>query len=202
MANSKKKSKKNKHVSQVELEYRKQRKRLQNAVYRARKKGYIFPDNIIPERPKKITKAYVNRLSKITAAQIRNKGTIGPSPTVHYNPPRISDNVLRHIEEIIDRFPEPNDWKTWQYEIHAKHHNMLRGMLTAQISLNGRTVIAQRLERTSADVVQIIERIIYGDSDEESFQIDLAWFAEIIKGEALSADEAEEIRELTDSYDE
>ena len=79
---------------------------------------------------------------------------------------------------------------------------MLRGMLTAQISLNGRTAIAQRLERTSADVVQIIERIIYGDSDEESFQIDLAWFAEIIKGEALSANEAEEIRELTDNYDE
>ena len=181
MANSKKKSKKKKHVSQVELEYRKQRKRLQNAVYRARKKGYIFPDNIIPERPKKITKASVNRLSKITAAQIRNKGTVVYSPTANYNPPRISDNVLRHIEEIIDRFPEPNDWKTWQYEIHAKHHNMLRGMLTAQISLNGRTAIAQRLERTSADVVQIIERIIYGDSDEESFQIDLAWFAEIIK---------------------
>lgn len=200
MPTRKKRSKKKK-PSPIKQEYNKQRKRLQNYLSKKRKKGYIFPENVIPPRPKRITKASVSRLAKITPKKLLSKGELNPCVTT-YNPPRISDNILRSIEDILDRFPEPNDWKDWQYEIHAKHHAMLKRMFETQVYLNGRNVIALRFEKSSADVVQIVERLIYGDSDEETFQIDLAWFAQIIKGEALSDTEAEEIRALIDNYDE
>lgn len=191
---------KKRKLSPVEIEYNKQRKRLQSIVSKERKKGYTFPENVIPAKPKRITKASVSKLAEITPKKLRSRGRLEP-PKPTYKPPQISDNVLRSIEEIIDRFPEPNDWKDWQYEIHAKHHNMLKNMLNNLIYINGRNVIAYRLEKSSADVKQIVERIIYGDSDDQSFQMDIAWFAQIIKGDALSAEEAKEIMLLSDSYE-
>lgn len=43
-------------------EWKKQLKRLQQFIRRAKKRGYTFPDDVIPERPKRITK---KKLSKI-----------------------------------------------------------------------------------------------------------------------------------------
>jgi hypothetical protein len=55
-------------------EYAKQRKRLKQAIRRAEKQGYIFSEDILPKKPKRITKASVRRLAKITPELIRQKG--------------------------------------------------------------------------------------------------------------------------------
>lgn len=55
-------------------EYDKQRKRLKQAIRRAEKQGYIFSEDILPKKPKRITKASVRRLAKITPELIRQKG--------------------------------------------------------------------------------------------------------------------------------
>lgn len=55
-------------------EYNKQRKRLKQAIRRAEKQGYIFSEDILPKKPKRITKASVRRLAKITPELIRQKG--------------------------------------------------------------------------------------------------------------------------------
>lgn len=52
----------------------KERRRLQQALYRARKQGYIFDDDILPKKPKKITPASVKRLERITPGKLKNKG--------------------------------------------------------------------------------------------------------------------------------
>lgn len=60
-------------MSQLESEYSKQRKRIQNFMRRAEKRGYVFEENALPAKPKKITKASVNRLSKLTAQELYKK---------------------------------------------------------------------------------------------------------------------------------
>lgn len=63
-----------KKLNALQREYRKQRRRLQSAKYRAEKQGFIFDDSIIPAIPKKITEASVRRLQKLTPEDIRKKG--------------------------------------------------------------------------------------------------------------------------------
>lgn len=62
-----------KKQSQTQQEYNKQRRRIQQFINRAEKRGYLFPDNIIPDRPKRVTKASVNRLAKLTPDKLYAK---------------------------------------------------------------------------------------------------------------------------------
>lgn len=62
-----------KKLTQLQLDYKKQVKRLKQAVRRAEKHGYIVPENVIPKQPKRITKKSVERLKKITTDEIYSK---------------------------------------------------------------------------------------------------------------------------------
>lgn len=53
--------------------YNKERSRIKRQMSRLEKRGYIFTDNILPEKPKKITQSSVNRLSKITLNKLYEK---------------------------------------------------------------------------------------------------------------------------------
>lgn len=61
--------------------YQKQRRRIQQAIRREIKKGLYVPDNILPPTPKKITKASVRRLEKITPETIRKKSYLVEADT-------------------------------------------------------------------------------------------------------------------------
>ena len=64
---------KKKKPTKLQLDYRKQVKRLKQAIRRTEERGYNVPDNIIPERPKRITRKSVERLKKITTKDIYAK---------------------------------------------------------------------------------------------------------------------------------
>lgn len=55
-----------KKISAVEREYNKVRSNLVRYVAKYEKKGFKFDENLIPNKPKRITKASVDRLKKIT----------------------------------------------------------------------------------------------------------------------------------------
>lgn len=57
-------------------EYMKERKRIQQAISQQKKSGYIIPENLLPDIPKRITKASINRLKKITPKTIRSKSEL------------------------------------------------------------------------------------------------------------------------------
>lgn len=59
--------------SQVEIEYSRQRKRIQSFIRKHEKEGFYFEENILPAVPKKITKASVSRLKKITPQKLYSK---------------------------------------------------------------------------------------------------------------------------------
>ena len=64
---------KKKKQTPLQLEHKKQVKRLKQAIARAEKRGYIFPEDIIPEKPKRITRKTVERLKKIKTTELYAK---------------------------------------------------------------------------------------------------------------------------------
>lgn len=59
--------------TEAEKLYSKQLKRIKQFIRRAEKRGFIFEENIIPQRPKKVTKASVRRLEKLTPEKLYKK---------------------------------------------------------------------------------------------------------------------------------
>lgn len=64
---------KTRKISETRKQYNKQRKRIQSFLSKARKQGYIFEEDVLPQIPKKVTKASVSRLSKLTAERLYKK---------------------------------------------------------------------------------------------------------------------------------
>lgn len=62
-----------KKSTQLQIEYKKQVKRLKQAISRSEKRGYIVPENILPKQPKRVTTKSVERLNKITTKEIYAK---------------------------------------------------------------------------------------------------------------------------------
>lgn len=64
----------------VKEEYKKERRRIQSFIRKAKKRGYQF-NYELPQIPKKITRASVTRLQKITPKTLYEKGVYGGSAT-------------------------------------------------------------------------------------------------------------------------
>lgn len=88
---------KRKKPTQLQIEYNKQVKRLKQAVRRAKKRGYIIPDNIIPEKPKRVTRKTVEKLKQITTTEIYSKSKKLDFETGEL----IAGDVARKIERSI-----------------------------------------------------------------------------------------------------
>ena len=57
--------------------YAKERNRLKSFVRRAEKRGYSFPDTLIPSIPNRKTEASIRRLKKLTKDVLYSKATYG-----------------------------------------------------------------------------------------------------------------------------
>lgn len=70
-----------KKYTEVEKQYFKQVKRIRQFISRAEKRGYKFKENILPEPPKRITKASVRKLGKLTPDKLYEKAVYGGAET-------------------------------------------------------------------------------------------------------------------------
>lgn len=59
--------------SENQKAYQKERRRLLQAVRRAEKQGYIFPEDIVPELPKRVTKKQLEKIQKTKPKQLYKK---------------------------------------------------------------------------------------------------------------------------------
>lgn len=64
---------KTRKLTSVQQQYKKERNRIQSAMRRLEKQGYVVPDDLLPSTPKKVTQASINRLKKITTESIYKK---------------------------------------------------------------------------------------------------------------------------------
>lgn len=61
-------------ATEISKQYTKERQRIKAFLKRAEKRGYIFPDNILEERPKNITLSDLNRLKSLRPEQLYKQG--------------------------------------------------------------------------------------------------------------------------------
>lgn len=66
----------------AERAYSKQVKRIKQFISRAEKRGYQFSDNVLPQRPKRVTQASVKKLAKITPEKLYKKAVYGGLATM------------------------------------------------------------------------------------------------------------------------
>lgn len=59
--------------TEAEKLYSKQLKRINQFIRRAEKRGFVFEEDIIPQKPKKVTKASVRKLEKLTPEKLYKK---------------------------------------------------------------------------------------------------------------------------------
>lgn len=64
---------KRKKQTENQKAYQKERRRLLQAVRRAEKQGYIFPEDIVPELPKRVTKKQLEKVQKTKPKQLYKK---------------------------------------------------------------------------------------------------------------------------------
>lgn len=64
---------KRKKLTENQKAYQKERRRLLQAVRRAEKQGYIFPEDIVPELPKRVTKKQLEKIQKAKPKQLYKK---------------------------------------------------------------------------------------------------------------------------------
>lgn len=91
-------SKKTKKYSAVEQEYNKELKRINRFIKRAEKRGYLFFVNAVPKKPKRITKASVNRLKKIKPDVLYKKSVYGGEAT---SGEIVRGEIGRHAERSL-----------------------------------------------------------------------------------------------------
>lgn len=69
-------ARKKKKLTALEQKYNQQRKRIKRFITTHEKRGYFF-ENVLPDKPKKITQASVRRLEKITPQYLYQRGQYG-----------------------------------------------------------------------------------------------------------------------------
>lgn len=68
-------------TSEAQKEYTKQRRRINQFISRAEKRGYLFSADVLPPKPKRITKASVRKLEKLTPSVLYKKAVYGGEAT-------------------------------------------------------------------------------------------------------------------------
>lgn len=67
--------------TQAERDYSKQVIRIKQFIRRAEKRGYQFTEDVLPQRPKRVTQASVRKLAKLTPEKLYQKAEYGGSAT-------------------------------------------------------------------------------------------------------------------------
>lgn len=201
--------------------WKKELKRLQQFIRRAKKRGYIFPDDVIPETPKRITKKQLLKikginpqtlysqaefhnpdtgetLSGIEGRKFERKRSARKAQATKIFLPRQRDLVLQNIIDLINQFTPSSLWSDYWTQKKETDKNKLQSLLDNAIAQEGADVVAERLQNYAGDIERIINSILYG-SDEEQLQFDMVEFATIIKGRSLTQQESSELTDLMES---
>ena len=94
---------KKRKLTQTRVEYNKQRKRIQNFISRAKKQGYIFDENVIPDIPKRVTKASVSRLAKLTSKELYKKAVYVSRETGEIETPEGHKKRIRKEAKVKEK---------------------------------------------------------------------------------------------------
>lgn len=119
---------KKRKLTEAEKLYSKQLKRIKQFIRRAEKRGFIFEEDVIPQRPKKVTKASVRKLEKLTPEKLYKK-----SLYLDVSTGEIEESQKRRKEErkqsakkaAKTRKERQKSRRNWTFEDAEKHREQL-----------------------------------------------------------------------------
>ena len=163
--------------------YQKERRRLLQAVRRAEKQGYTFPEDIVPDIPKRVTKKRLVEIQgtkpsdiyKVAQYVYKDTGEIVPASQREAKPPvPISfrkNEVLRIFDDTVT-FYEMNE-NISEYESYLKDH-----------------------ESEIADLLNVISY----DSDNDNINASFVSLGRLLNVTSLSVEQAENLSAMTEYY--
>lgn len=116
--------------SQTRLAYEKQERRIKQFIRRAEKRGYMFEENIIPQKPTRYTKARVRELEKLTAKELYKHAVYGGAITEGEEIPgelgKRAENIYRARKAAATRKANKEaDRRFWTHEDAEEHYDEL-----------------------------------------------------------------------------
>lgn len=210
----------------LKSEYTKERKRIQQGISRLKKKGFILDKDILPNIPKRITKASVRRLAKITINEIYKKskfvnpetgeifdGLAGKQAYKEYHRSKKNNeqdyptySVITTILDKIDSLPQTrlvysSTRKKLYYMDIEVMGNVLRSIIEEGINEIGTYKLAELYTQRQESIFPLLDELKY-DSEEDDVNRAFSNLAFILnRGGFLTHEQATALEDLGAYYE-
>lgn len=186
-------AKKKKRVSAVVNEYRKQRNRVRRFIKRNEKRGFVFKESVLPSIPKKITKASVRRLAKLTPEELYKKSSYVSRETGEIIEQSEARKMLRKASakkaqetrkkkkqdtgKKEERYKRNTDTSffartvifTWKSELakfaHSNFYDLMLSWIDSLISQNGEENVATMIQEAENNGVFLTWHVMYREDE-------------------------------------
>lgn len=208
-----------------QIAWDKEQKRIKRFIREATKRGFDFSDFVIPKKPKRVTKKQIELIRSIKPDFLYSKATykaekgiisglegrklerriayskrFSGTRNVSGIPPTDIDDVLTQVEKIIDNYDGNRQWGEYMAARKNRDHQILKRIFFGALARDGRRAVAKRLQANANRVIDIVNQALYA-SDQNTINFAMAAFARILKNEALTMQEAIEIQDASEGYD-
>lgn len=195
-------------------EYVKQQQRLKRAIARLHKQGIEVSMNVVPKMPKRVDKKALEEIKRITPQDLRDKayrhfdaetGEIYDEPTYedYVNKLQTEYPTLSITDALRARISELPNVKTFRERGGYVRHMDLSYKKNSLLSFFDDTTafdeeIEERLIVSMEQIFDALDRITFYDSDEDSINASFVDLAVLIKGSALTPQEAKAMNTMSD----
>ena len=208
-----------------QIAWDKEQKRIKRFIREATKRGFDFSDFVIPKKPKRVTKKQIELIRSIKPDFLYSKATykaekgiisglegrklerrlayskrFSGTRNVAGIPPTDVDDVLTQVEKIIDNYDGNSHWGEYMAARKNRDYQILKRIFFGALGRDGRRAVAKRLQANANRIIDIVNQALYA-SDQNTINFAMAAFARILKNEALTMQEAIEIQEASEGYD-
>lgn len=170
--------------------FEKERRRLLRAVRRAEKKGYIFSKDIVPVRPKRVTKKAIERIKSIKPKDLYNMAEYYPTISI--------------IDTIRDRLDKLQRVEKPQVDISVRKNEILNifdDTVTFYDMNDNLSEYENYLKEHETEIADLLDVIAY-DSDVEKINASFVWLGRLLNVTALSMEQAENLSAMAEYYNE
>ena len=209
--------------------YQKERRRLLQAVHRAEKQGYIFPEDIVPEMPKRVTKKQLENIQKIKPKELYKKAEFVYQETGEVVPAEQRKQEVKQesikaketrkrkkktstpivptyyptisiIDTIRDRLSELTREAKPPIPIENRKNELL-AIFEDNVTLYGDNIedYEHYLEAHESEIAELLNVISY-DSDAEKVSASFVSLGRLLNRQSLSMSQAENLSMMAEYY--
>ena len=220
---------KRKKLTENQKAYKKEIRRLLQAVRRAEKQGYIFPEDVVPELPKRVTKKQLEKIQKIKPKQLYKKAKFVYQETGEVVPAEQRKQEIKQeaikaketrktkkkistpyiptyyptisiIDTIRDRISELTRNAKPPIPI-GNRKNELLSIFEDNVTLfeNNITVYEHYLEAHESEIAELLNVISY-DSNAEQVSASFVALGRLLNMQSLSMTQAENLSMMAEYY--